>query len=104
MGPPISISTEVHNAKSTFFYLIVNQTPSTAALLDKDISLFEVLSILQHLPKEKSPGWDGITNEFFAKYAVQLAPSLTQLCQSIWDSGIMPNSWKIGIIKLYMVL
>ena len=37
-------------------------------VFDSDISEVEVETVISHLVNGKSPGWDGLTNEFFKKY------------------------------------
>ena len=68
--------------------------------LEEDIKEEEVEYILSHLPSDKSPGWDGITNEFFKSFLHELKAPLTKIFQEIWSSGKMPDSWKVGLVKL----
>ena len=48
----------------------------------------------------KSPGWDGLTNEFSKKYNTNLKRSFAILFQNVWSTGHIPQSWKIGLKKL----
>jgi hypothetical protein len=41
-----------------------------------------------------------LTNEFFKKYVFQLKGVLVVLFQKVWLTGHMPQSWKVGLIKL----
>ena len=77
---------------------IVSQ--ENAMALEADITIQEVQIVISKLPNGKSPGWDGITNEFFKMYASLLVEPLTIMFQEVWSSGIMPATWKIGLIKL----
>ena len=47
-----------------------------------------------------SPGWDGLTNEVFKRYSNILKGPLTLMFQHSWDSGCMPQAWKVCLIKL----
>ena len=68
--------------------------------LEEDIKEEEVEYVLSHLASDKSPGWDGITNEFFKSFLHELKAPLTMIFQEIWSSGKMPDSWKVGLVKL----
>ena len=67
--------------------------------LDVDFTEDEVDTILRHLLSGKSPGWDGLTNEVFKRYSNILKGSSTMMFQHSWDSGRMPQAWKVGLIN-----
>ncbi|MCO5602437.1 hypothetical protein L7F22_056569 [Adiantum nelumboides] len=101
LGTPEVLSRDVHQARASIMALVQHQVSSNSAdILDADITEQEIGFVLAHLPKEKSPGWDGITNELFSKYVEELKGPLTSICQDIWRSGAMPDSWKLGVIRL----
>ncbi|MCO5566956.1 hypothetical protein L7F22_020639 [Adiantum nelumboides] len=101
LGTPEVLSRDVHQARVSILALVQHQVSSNSAdILDADITEQEIGFVLAHLPKEKSPGWDGITNELFSKYVEELKGPLTSICQDIWRSGAMPDSWKLGVIRL----
>ena len=50
--------------------------------------------------RESGMGWDGITNEFFKVFVPELKAPLTMIFQEVWSSGKMPDSWKVGLVKL----
>ena len=50
--------------------------------------------------ERESPGWDGLTNEVFKRYSNILKEPLTLMFQHSWDSGRMPQAWKVDLIKL----
>ena len=91
----------VNYAREVFLNEVINHVSiEVSNVLDSDISEVEVESVISHLVNGKSPGWDGLTNEFFKKYNTQLKRSFAILFQNVWSTGHMPQSWKIGLIKL----
>ncbi|MCO5562139.1 hypothetical protein L7F22_015765 [Adiantum nelumboides] len=101
LGTPEVLSRDVHQARASILALVQHQVSSNSAdILDADITEQEIGFVLAHLPKEKSPGWDGITNELFSKYVEELKGPLTSICHDIWRSGAMRDSWKLGVIRL----
>ena len=67
-------------------------------LLDANITEDEVTKVLKDLPKNKTPGEDGIENEFFTAARMILTPILTALFNSILKSGVYPEEWSRGTI------
>lgn len=58
----------------------------------------EVEKYLKNLDVNKSPGPDGIPPRIVKECATQLAPSLTNLFNKIFSSGILPLDWKAANI------
>ena len=101
IGPELIINEDVLKARQEFYNVIGCVTNANICQeLDVDFEEVEVENVLLHPPNGKSPGWDGITNEVFEKYACMLKSPFTQMFQQCWDSGFMPESWKVGLIKL----
>ena len=67
-------------------------------ILNEEISVEEVIRAIKNLPKNKSPGEDGITNECLSTAAETLAPFITKVFNIIFNTGVLPNRWTQGII------
>ena len=67
--------------------------------LDFNISEDEVLSAIKKLKRNKSGGFQLITNDILMAGKFQLTPSLTFLFNKILISGIYPGNWSQGYIS-----
>ena len=69
-------------------------------LVDLFITCDEVRTAILDLNKNKSPGDDGLTPEFYIKFCNQIVSYLAELYNNIYFSGNLAHSMKKGIITL----
>lgn len=68
--------------------------------LDFPITINEVINAGQHLKKGKAPGVDGIRSEMIKEGITILAPSLTNIFNSILACGNFPSKWRTNSLTV----
>ena len=63
-------------------------------------TLAELEQVVVALKREKTPGSDGIANEFYQVFLPELKGTLLEVCKAVWSSNKVPKAWSESLLIL----
>ena len=81
-------------------FSLPRQNQEEIEIMNNPITSTDIEVVIKNLPKNKSPGSDGFTGEFYQTLIEELMPILLKLFQKIAEEGPLPNSFYKATITL----
>lgn len=78
---------------------IINQSDTVNELLNSPITREEIVNSINSLKNNKASGYDNVMNEHIKTTMSNFLPLYENLFNIIFDTGIVPEEWLIGIIR-----
>ena len=69
-------------------------------IISNSVTSTDIEAVIKNLPKSKSPGPDGFTEEIYQTFREELMPILLKLFQKITEEGTLSNSFYKATITL----
>ena len=69
-------------------------------IMNNPITSTEIEAVIKNLPKNKSPGSDGFTGEFYQTFREELILMFLKLLQKVAEEATLPNSFYEATITL----